>query len=244
MRVAIYARVSTHDQDEALQIPRLESYCARMDYQVSNVYTDEASGKDANRPGWRALLSDARRGEFEAVIVTKLDRIMRSLTQLLDTLRDFEKRHVSIITLDQGIIDMSSANSRLQISIIAMVAEWEREIISERTKEALRAKKEKGVVLGRPKTGLPIHTIALMRVAGKSWNAISKELSIPRTNLSRHRMEIEDEAAVVATSIVKLCPSCGSNLSYVADMNYWCCTSCNYLEGVSEKGGGRRPPLL
>ena len=136
MRVAIYARVSTHDQDEALQIPRLESYCTRMEYQVSKIYTDEASGRDANRPGWKALLSDARRGEFEAVIVTKLDRIMRSLTQLLDILQDFERRHISIITLDQGIIDMSSANSRLQISIIAMVAEWEREIISERTKEA------------------------------------------------------------------------------------------------------------
>ena len=155
MRVAIYARVSTHDQDEQLQIPRLESYCARMDYQVSKVYTDEASGRDANRPGWKALLSDARRGEFEAVIVTKLDRIMRSLTQLLDILQDFERRHISIITLDQGIIDMSSANSRLQISIIAMVAE----------------------------------------------------------------------------SLYKRCPSCGSFLSYVPDMNYWTCTNCNYLEG-------------
>ena len=203
MRVAIYARVSTHDQDELLQVPRLESYCARLEYQVSKVYTDEASGRDANRPGWKALLSDARRGEFEAVIVTKLDRIMRSLTQLLDILQDFEKRHISIITLDQGIIDMSSANSRLQISIIAMVAEWEREIISERTKEALRAKKEKGIVLGRPTVRLPIHTIALMRVAGKSWSSISQELNIPRSTLNNYRKEIEAEASEVEKVVRK-----------------------------------------
>ena len=231
MRVAIYARVSTHDQDEALQIPRLESYCARMEYQVSKIYTDEASGRDANRPGWKALLSDARRGEFEAVIVTKLDRIMRSLTQLLDLLRDFETRHISIITLDQGIIDMSSANSRLQISIIAMVAEWEREIISERTKEALKAKKEKGIVLGRPVAKLPIHTIALMRVAGNSWSSISLELRIPRSTLKNYRTEIEEECIKVAESLYKKCPTCGSFLSYVPDLNYWTCTNCNYLEG-------------
>lgn len=230
MKVAIYARVSTHDQDELLQVPRLEAYCERVGYQVVRKYTDEASGKDANRPGWRSLLSDARRGDFEAVIVTKLDRIMRSLNQLLSVLQEFEKRRISIITLDQGVIDLASANSRLQVGIIAMVAEWEREIISERTKEALRAKKEKGVVLGRPSAKLPIHTIALMRVAGKSWSAISLELRIPRSTLKNYRKEIEEECIKVSESLYKKCPSCGSFLSYVPDMNYWTCTNCNYLE--------------
>jgi DNA invertase Pin-like site-specific DNA recombinase len=166
MKVAIYSRVSTHDQDEQLQIPRLRDFCSRLEYEIFREYTDEASGKNANRPGWKALLSDARRGEFSAVIVTKLDRVMRSLTQLLDVLQDFEKRRISIITLDQGIIDMGSANSRLQIAIIAMVAEWEREIISERTKEALQAKKAKGVVLGRPSSDFSVHRAALLRISG------------------------------------------------------------------------------
>lgn len=197
MRVAIYARVSTHDQDEQLQVPRLEAYCSRLGYEIVGRYADEASGKNANRPGWKALLSDARRGEFQAVIVTKLDRIMRSLSQLLDTLRDFELRKISIITLDQGIIDMSSANSRLQISIIAMVAEWEREIISERTKEALAQKKAQGVQLGRPPTKLPIHTIALMRVSGRTWGQIAKELNISVNSIKNHRREICKEVEEV-----------------------------------------------
>ena len=193
MIVAIYSRVSTANQDEQLQVPRLRDFCNRLGYEIYKEYSDVASGKNANRPGWKALQSDARRGEFEAIIVVKLDRIMRSLAQLLDVLQDFEKRRISIITLDQGTIDMSSANSRLQISIIAMVAQWEREIISERTKEALRAKKARGEVLGRPSTDFPLHRAALMRKAGASWADIARDLGIPRTTLNNHRKEIEDE---------------------------------------------------
>ena len=197
MKVAIYSRVSTHDQDEQLQVPRLRDFCNRLGYEIYKEYSDVASGKNANRPGWKALLSDARRREFDAVIVVKLDRIMRSLTQLLDILNDFEKRRISIITLDQGTIDMSSANSRLQISIIAMVAEWEREIIGERTKEALRAKKARGEVLGRLPADFSVHRAALLRIEGKSWTAIAEDLGIPRTTLNNHRKEIEAELFVI-----------------------------------------------
>ena len=165
MKVAIYSRVSTHDQDEQLQVPRLRDFCNRLGYEIYKEYSDVASGKNANRPGWKALLSDARR--------------------------------VSIITLDQGTIDMSSANSRLQISIIAMVAEWEREIIGERTKEALRAKKARGEVLGRLPADFSVHRAALLRIEGKSWKAIAEDLGIPRTTLNNHRKEIEAELFVI-----------------------------------------------
>ena len=193
MIVAIYSRVSTANQDEQLQVPRLRDFCNRLGYEIYKEYSDVASGKNANRPGWKALQSDARRGEFEAIIVVKLDRIMRSLAQLLDVLQDFEKRRISIITLDQGTIDMSSANSRLQISIIAMVAQWEREIISERTKEALRAKKAKGEVLGRPSANFNLRMAALMRIDGRSWDYIAASLQVNPSTLKNHRKEIEKE---------------------------------------------------
>ena len=193
MIVAIYSRVSTHDQDEQLQVPRLRDFCNRLGYEIYKEYSDVASGKNANRPGWKALQSDARRGEFEAIIVVKLDRIMRSLAQLLDVLQDFEKRRISIITLDQGTIDMSSANSRLQISIIAMVAQWEREIISERTKEALRAKKARGEVLGRPSANFNLRMAALMRIDGRSWDYIAASLQVNPSTLKNHRKEVEGE---------------------------------------------------
>ena len=193
MIVAIYSRVSTANQDEQLQVPRLRDFCNRLGYEIYKEYSDVASGKNANRPGWKALQSDARRGEFEAIIVVKLDRIMRSLAQLLDVLQDFEKRRISIITLDQGTIDMSSANSRLQISIIAMVAQWEREIISERTKEALRAKKARGEVLGRPSANFNLRMAALMRIDGRSWDYIAASLQVNPSTLKNHRKEIEKE---------------------------------------------------
>ena len=193
MIVAIYSRVSTANQDEQLQVPRLRDFCNRLGYEIYKEYSDVASGKNANRPGWKALQSDARRGEFEAIIVVKLDRIMRSLAQLLDVLQDFEKRRISIITLDQGTIDMSSANSRLQISIIAMVAQWEREIISERTKEALRAKKARGEVLGRPSADFNLRMAALMRIDGRSWEYIAAALQVNPSTLKNHRKEIEKE---------------------------------------------------
>ena len=193
MKVAIYSRVSTHDQDEQLQVPRLREFCSRLGYEIIQEYSDEASGKNANRPGWKALLSDARRGEFEAVIVTKLDRVMRSLMQLLDVLQEFEKRRISIITLDQGTIDMGSANSRLQIGIIAMVAEWEREIISERTREALQAKRARGVVLGRVPAKFNVRMAALMRLDGKKWTEIAAKLEVNVSTLKNHRKEVEEE---------------------------------------------------
>lgn len=190
MKCAIYARVSTTKQDETLQIPRCEEFAKRHDWEVVKIYQDEASGRDANRPGWKALESDLRRHEFDAIIVTKLDRIMRSLMQLLTIFETFQKYGVMIVTLEQGILDLKSANGRLQVQLLGMLAEWEKELISDRTKEALAAKKAKGIQLGRPAARLPIHTIALMRVAGRTYGEIGKELNIPPTTIKNYRREI------------------------------------------------------
>lgn len=190
MKCAIYARVSTTKQDETLQIPRCEEFAKRHGWEVVKIYQDEASGRDANRPGWKALESDLRRHEFDAIIVTKLDRVMRSLMQLLTIFETFQKYGIVIITLDQGILDLKSPNGRLQVQLLGMLAEWEKELIRDRTKEALAAKKAKGVKLGRPAAKLPIHTIALMRVAGKTYGEIGKELNIPPTTIKNYRREI------------------------------------------------------
>jgi DNA invertase Pin-like site-specific DNA recombinase len=182
--------VSTTKQDETLQIPRCEEFAKRQGWEVVQIYQDEASGRDANRPGWKALESDLRRHEFDAIIVTKLDRIMRSLMQLLQIFETFQRYGVMIVTIDQGILDLKSANGRLQVQLLGMLAEWEKELISDRTKEALAMKKAKGVQLGRPAAKLPIHTIALMRVAGRTYGEIGKELDIPPTTIKNYRREI------------------------------------------------------
>lgn len=201
MRCAIYARVSTTKQDETLQIPRCEEFARRHEWEVVQIYQDAASGRDANRPGWKALESDLRRHEFDAIIVTKLDRIMRSLMQLLTIFETFQHYGVMIITLDQGILDLKSPNGRLQVQLLGMLAEWEKELISDRTKEALAQKKAQGIKLGRPAAKLPIHTIALMRVAGNSWGEIANNLQIPPTTLKNHRREICREVEEIKTVV-------------------------------------------
>jgi len=202
MKCAIYARVSTTKQDETLQVPRCEEFATRHEWEVVKIYQDEASGRDANRPGWKALESDLRRHEFDAIIVTKLDRIMRSLMQLLQIFETFQRYGVMIVTIDQGILDLKSANGRLQVQLLGMLAEWEKELISDRTKEALAMKKAKGIQLGRPAAKLPIHTIALMRVAGNTWGEIAKNLQIPPTTIKNHRREICKEIEEIR-SIIK-----------------------------------------
>jgi len=203
MKCAIYARVSTTKQDETLQIPRCEEFAKRHEWEVVKIYQDEASGRDANRPGWKALESDLRRHEFDAIIVTKLDRIMRSLMQLLQIFETFQKYGVMIVTIDQGILDLKSANGRLQVQLLGMLAEWEKELISDRTKEALAMKKAKGIQLGRPAAKLPIHTIALMRVAGRTYGEIGKELNIPPTTIKNYRREICREVDSIKAVVEK-----------------------------------------
>jgi len=203
MKCAISARVSTTKQDETLQIPRCEEFATRHGWEVVKIYMDEASGRDANRPGWKALESDLRRHEFDAIIVTKLDRIMRSLMQLLQIFETFQKYGVMIVTIDQGILDLKSANGRLQVQLLGMLAEWEKELISDRTKEALAMKKAKGIQLGRPAAKLPIHTIALMRVAGRTYGEIGKELNIPPTTIKNYRREICREVDSIKAVVEK-----------------------------------------
>lgn len=197
MKVALYARVSTLNQDEQLQLPYLRNMAKSRGYEIVGEYTDEASGRDANRPGWAALLSDARTGSFQAVFVVKLDRVMRSLNLFWRELENFQAMGIQLIAMDYGVLDPSSASGKLTISFLAAIAEWEREINSERTKAALKAKQAAGVRLGKAPRKLPTRQIALMRIAHKSWVDISILTEIPRTTILGHKAEIEKEIETI-----------------------------------------------
>lgn len=192
-RVALYARVSTADQDETLQLPRLREYAASRGYTVIGEYTDEASGKDLRRPGWASLLESVKAGSLDMILVVKLDRIVRNLQLLLSELELLGSYEVKLMTLDMGVIDPISPAGRLQLQMIGAVAEWERGIISTRTKEALAVKKAKGVKLGRPKRDIPIHRIALLRSQGLNWKQIADIVDLPYHTIYEYRDEIEEK---------------------------------------------------
>lgn len=193
MKVAIYVRVSTRKQDETNQLPRLRELAKNRGFEVYREYGDEASAKDANRPGWKELMQDASEHRFEAILVTKLDRVMRSLLQLNITINNLQTYGVKLICADIGEIDYSTPMGKVQMQIIGAIAEWEREIIVQRTKEGIEAKRARGVHLGRKKRDdIPIDTIATIRMSGCSWRTITCDLHIPKTTLMRRKPEVEE----------------------------------------------------
>ncbi|KUE73387.1 hypothetical protein AUQ37_09015 [Candidatus Methanomethylophilus sp. 1R26] len=193
VRVAIYARVSTEKQDEQLQIPTLTEYAQAHGWNVAKTYTDEASGRNENRPGWKALMADASEHRFDAILVTKLDRVMRSVPALDATVSNLDLWGVRLITLDLGEIDSTSPQGKLIMQVIGSIAEWEREIIAVRTREALAAKKAAGVRLGaRPREDIDYRRAAELRSAGLSWRKIAAEIGVPVGTLvnCRHKPRI------------------------------------------------------
>jgi putative DNA-invertase from lambdoid prophage Rac len=143
VRVALYARVSTDEQELDNQIKQLYTYCERQGLTIINVYTDVISGVKDSRPGFNKLLEDMRQYKFDQIIVTKLDRIGRSLQHLLSLFDEFNNKGIGFVSVTQNI-DTSTSAGKLQMQILAAFAEFERNLISERTKEALKGNKKVG----------------------------------------------------------------------------------------------------
>jgi DNA invertase Pin-like site-specific DNA recombinase len=144
MRIGV-ARVSTRDQHPEAQQDALRSAGCEQ------VFTDKASGTLARRPGLDQALLVARRGD--QLVVTKLDRLGRSLGHLIELSKDLQSRGVDLVVLDQGI-DTSTAVGMLFFSIIGAIAEFEHALMSERTMDGLAAARARGRTGGqKPKLG-------------------------------------------------------------------------------------------
>jgi DNA invertase Pin-like site-specific DNA recombinase len=144
MKVAIYARVSTIEQDATVQEKICREYATRNQIEIYRVYTDSGiSGMKDSRPAFNELLKDMRLMRFNGIMVTKLDRIGRSLQHILSLFDEFSKLGVHFIACTQSI-DTSCATGKLQLHIFGAFAEFERNIISERTREGLQFAKNVG----------------------------------------------------------------------------------------------------
>lgn len=173
-----YARVSTAGQDEALQLDALgEAGCDR-------VFTDRASGATTSRPALDELLAMIRRGD--TLVVWRLDRLGRSLRHLLEAVGDLEQRGVTLRSLAESI-DTSSPAGRLVFHTFGALAEFERDLIRERTRAGLAAARARGRVGGRPTVWTPEkrEQAQQMLAAGKSVSTVAKVLSVSRASLYR-----------------------------------------------------------
>jgi DNA invertase Pin-like site-specific DNA recombinase len=154
MRIATYYRVSTDDQTTEPQRLELLDYCRRRGWDSVTEFSDVISGAKTARAGLDALMRGVRKHHFDAVLVAKLDRLGRSLPHLAQIVAELDANGVALVATSQGI-DTTHQNpaGRLQMHVLMAVAEFEREIIRERTKAGLVAAIARGKKLGRRRLG-------------------------------------------------------------------------------------------
>jgi putative DNA-invertase from lambdoid prophage Rac len=186
MKTAIYIRVSTDDQTTASQEHELRAYCDRRGWTECQAFVDCLSGAKVGRPGLDSLMTAVRAGRLERVVVYKLDRLGRSLPHLALILEEFQNNRVALVCTSQGI-DTSNSNpvGRLQLGVLMAVAEFEREIIRERTNAGLAAARARGVKLGRRAShSWTSQDVARLRARGLGVRAIARELQMPPSSVS------------------------------------------------------------
>lgn len=148
MRVAIYARVSTQEQNLETQITACTQYCQQKQWEYE-IFEEKISGTKSTRPELDKLLTNARQGQYQAVMVWKLDRLGRSTIHLIQLIEEFRNKNIKFISVTQGI-NTEDAMGRFFLTVMAGIAELEREYIKERTQKRIDTLKAKGQKLGRP----------------------------------------------------------------------------------------------
>jgi len=155
MRVVIYARVSTEEQSVDKQILECTEFCKHRGYEVVGTYSDVISGVKDSRPQLDLLMKDSFTGKFDTVVVWKLDRLGRSLSHLLSILHQWKVHRINFISITQQM-DTTSPQGQLLFNLLGSFAQFERDMISERTKMGLRHAKntgKRGKDKGRRKRG-------------------------------------------------------------------------------------------
>jgi len=203
VKVAIYGRVSTAEQNATMQLDELRAYCQRRQWDIVEEFTDSGvSGSKESRPALNRLLADAKRRKYDAVLVYRYDRFARSLRQLVNALTEFDALGIHFVSLHEGV-DTSTPNGRLVFGIFASIAEFERELIRDRVKSGLAAARTKGKRLGRPPVSVDAARIARLRASGHSWAMISAQLGIKQGTARRtvERLAKNPSAAIVESSL-------------------------------------------
>lgn len=152
MRAALYARVSTRDKEQnpETQLVALREHARAQGWEVTREYVDQASALDMRgRVAWRELLKDAQLRKFDSVVVLRLDRAFRSVSDLHHTLESWQPLGVEFVSLREGF-DTKTAAGRLIMNFLAAFAEFELSLIRERIADGLAKAKGQGKHLGRP----------------------------------------------------------------------------------------------
>ena len=188
MRAAIYARVSTLDQEPENQLQELRRYVEARGWTAVEFVDRGVSGSKDRRPALDALIKDAKRRRFDALVCWRLDRLGRSLKHLVTLLDELQALGVAFVSLGEGI-DCTTPAGRLQLHVLAALAEFERARIAERVRAGLARARANGQRLGQKP--LRISSEDLDRTAHLSVRRAAAALGIPRSVLHRARLSRE-----------------------------------------------------
>jgi putative DNA-invertase from lambdoid prophage Rac len=181
--------VSTTDQSCERQERDLVAFAQRAGYEVVGIYKETASGVKLDRAERKHVLALAQRHEIDVVLVTELSRWGRSTTDLLATLRELEARRVSLVALNGMAFDLSTPHGRMMATVLAGIAEFERELIQERIRSGIAAAKARGKRLGRqpgqrPKSDRLAPKVLALVAQGRSYRQVGREVGLSKNTVA------------------------------------------------------------
>jgi DNA invertase Pin-like site-specific DNA recombinase len=180
MNLVGYTRVSTEDQRFGMEAQEraIKTECEHKGWTLVDVYQDRLSGRSMARPGLAGALEAIKSGQAEGLIVSKLDRLSRSILDFANLVAQAREEGWNIVALDLGV-DLSTPAGEFMATVMAAMAQWERRIIGQRTKDGLAAAVASGVRLGRPSV-VPLDVLETIREkqhAGMTPTQIARELN-------------------------------------------------------------------
>lgn len=187
-RVAVYCRVSTIDQSCERQERDLLAYAERAKLEVVGVWKEIASGIKESRPQRKAVMALAQDRRIDAVLVTELTRWGRSMIDLVETLHELQARNVSLIAQTGLQFDLTTPQGKLIASMMAALAEFERDLLRERIRSGIAAARARGKRFGRktgecPKSDRLTPQVRSLLEEGRSYRFIARELNLSKTTV-------------------------------------------------------------
>lgn len=183
IRISKGSRTSLETQKDILM-----GYADLRGWSVKKVFSDSSSGVNSDRPAYKELLKAARQRTIDIVLVTRLDRFGRSLSELTRRIKEFEELGVEFVSYSEGM-DTTTSAGKLLFSVIGAFAEYEHNLIREKTIEGIRKAKRDGKKLGRPEIQVNGWDIKAARARGWTWKKICKEFNCSENTARRRERE-------------------------------------------------------
>jgi DNA invertase Pin-like site-specific DNA recombinase len=184
MRAGLYARVSTDEQDEGMQLAELREFCDRRGWSYEIFADPGQSGAKLSRPQLDRMMKLCRARKLDVVVVYRFDRFARSTKQLVDALAEFDRLGIQFVSLHEQV-DTSTPNGKLLFHIFAAIAEFERTLTIDRIKSGLAHARTRGRIGGRRRKVVDVEKIRELRHRGLAWRDIAKLVGVSRATAQR-----------------------------------------------------------